>query len=490
MKIADEDDAKPCSVVSTLGQGYLVVRSRLRVTRDGGHSLLAVQDPHHSTRLGRVHGPESGNADVVTSPALQPTYSSAPSIILPSADPVMAKPFCPSNPSRTATLNSPAGFTFGQSNGTSYSPGGTHRTSPPITSVHHDTDRFTPLMDAMRSRKSHGMVLVPVKSLGTSFTNQFSHLIPTTLRDYLRDAETAGLIAFVDRKSICLSEDRASLVPVTRIRAPIAIRSPLNQHAPAFTMPAPSRMATTSSAPPSDDVSSRLEHLSVSSSLSRETQALDPSSASRNEHVPVDDVRSLQEADAREDSDSDSDNDEFPVPLNTTNSVGLPLSAGTAPTSAQPILRLLAQTHSHGYSRVAYTYIAKQLGGGRKAFRYKGELQASISAGITSGHIILTSDVGGRYFSLPSDSPLRRPIQIRLPHPVGPGGAEFAPLLQFLRGSSPAKRKQVRKHLKNRLPDAPYGQTASRINHALDRACELGLVTAGGTGKKAWLSLK
>lgn len=45
----------PGSVVP-LGQGYLVLRSRLRLTLDGGHSLLAVSTPGMNTRLGRVSG--------------------------------------------------------------------------------------------------------------------------------------------------------------------------------------------------------------------------------------------------------------------------------------------------------------------------------------------------------------------------------------------------------------------------------------------------
>ncbi|GJE88158.1 hypothetical protein PsYK624_042410 [Phanerochaete sordida] len=47
------DDA---GAVAPLAQGYLVVQSRLRVTRDGGHSILAVCDPEGTTRLGRVPG--------------------------------------------------------------------------------------------------------------------------------------------------------------------------------------------------------------------------------------------------------------------------------------------------------------------------------------------------------------------------------------------------------------------------------------------------
>jgi hypothetical protein len=40
-------------VVAPLGSGYLVVRSRERITRDGGHSLLAIQDSTHASRIGR-----------------------------------------------------------------------------------------------------------------------------------------------------------------------------------------------------------------------------------------------------------------------------------------------------------------------------------------------------------------------------------------------------------------------------------------------------
>jgi hypothetical protein len=40
--------------IATFGQGCLLVRSRMRITRDGGHSLLAVSDPNLNTRLGRV----------------------------------------------------------------------------------------------------------------------------------------------------------------------------------------------------------------------------------------------------------------------------------------------------------------------------------------------------------------------------------------------------------------------------------------------------
>jgi hypothetical protein len=51
---AYDTDAARRARVAPLGQGYLVVRSRLRITRDGGQSLLAVQDPTTATRLAPV----------------------------------------------------------------------------------------------------------------------------------------------------------------------------------------------------------------------------------------------------------------------------------------------------------------------------------------------------------------------------------------------------------------------------------------------------
>lgn len=48
------EDALNDQVPGAIGQGFLHVQSRLRITRDGGHSILAVPDPSGTTRLGRV----------------------------------------------------------------------------------------------------------------------------------------------------------------------------------------------------------------------------------------------------------------------------------------------------------------------------------------------------------------------------------------------------------------------------------------------------
>lgn len=69
--------------VIPLGLGYFVVRSRYRVTRDGGHSLLAVDDPTLTTRLGRVSGRPEGAA----APAAGASTAAAAAVPAGSADP-------------------------------------------------------------------------------------------------------------------------------------------------------------------------------------------------------------------------------------------------------------------------------------------------------------------------------------------------------------------------------------------------------------------
>lgn len=54
LRPANFDETSVETRVGTLGQGYLHVRSRLRITRDGGHSRLAVRDASNTTRLDRV----------------------------------------------------------------------------------------------------------------------------------------------------------------------------------------------------------------------------------------------------------------------------------------------------------------------------------------------------------------------------------------------------------------------------------------------------
>jgi hypothetical protein len=69
-----DDQANTISrlVPTRIGQGYLIVRSRLRVSQDGGHTVLAVHNLAPSSRLSR---PLGGAPEPVASPVVQPISS-------------------------------------------------------------------------------------------------------------------------------------------------------------------------------------------------------------------------------------------------------------------------------------------------------------------------------------------------------------------------------------------------------------------------------
>jgi hypothetical protein len=331
-----------------LGRGYLVVRSRLRVTRDGGHSLLAVQDSHHATRLGRVAASNS-------------TLSSA----------------------------------------------------------------FTDAAPAGPSSKTYA---------------------------------TRGDISAVPR------EDHASQVASLQANMPnVCGRVPL-----------PSSFVPSSQ--------SELTHGGY----------VNPALISQSAHPQPDQFVSSQRDAEEEDSDSDSDGEANVVPGQdgTRTGANSSLTPITTPSSFYPIVGVLAQAHASGYSRVAYSYLTKQLVKKKsKGFKKKQDLQASLDGGIRAGQIISMISNGGRFLSLPLNSVYRLP-QSAIVRAVGDGENEITRLLQYLRTQSPAKRKQIRKHFKTKVPDAPYGQTPNQINSAINRACEAGEVNFGGEGKKAWISLR
>lgn len=81
---AEQPQHTPTSV-GMLGQGYFVVRSRLRLTLDGGHSLLAVATPGMTTRLGRVSGRPTSEVEL-TIPETSPSPATTPSAHVPNAN--------------------------------------------------------------------------------------------------------------------------------------------------------------------------------------------------------------------------------------------------------------------------------------------------------------------------------------------------------------------------------------------------------------------
>jgi hypothetical protein len=83
-----DSSALASRLVAPLGQGYLVVRSRLRVTHDGGHSILAMQAPYVNPRVAR------NDSDEGTGPVAPPTPDSAHDFIRETT-PARAQPSAP-----------------------------------------------------------------------------------------------------------------------------------------------------------------------------------------------------------------------------------------------------------------------------------------------------------------------------------------------------------------------------------------------------------
>jgi hypothetical protein len=71
----DDDDSDHCDApiqtgaIAPLGPGYLLVKSRLRITRDGGHSMLAVKGSSLNSRIGPVASRSGAEGDKGPSPA-------------------------------------------------------------------------------------------------------------------------------------------------------------------------------------------------------------------------------------------------------------------------------------------------------------------------------------------------------------------------------------------------------------------------------------
>ena len=121
-----------------LGQGYLLVRSRLRITRDGGHSLLAVADAEHTTRLQRVSGHPAHDASNATPPVVAPntTFETTPS---PRPQPLSqnrsAAPSPATGGSVYATMTSPAPRLQPEDDDDNSSTGSVEQIEAPIASL-------------------------------------------------------------------------------------------------------------------------------------------------------------------------------------------------------------------------------------------------------------------------------------------------------------------------------------------------------------------
>jgi hypothetical protein len=178
------------------------------------------------------------------------------------------------------------------------------------------------------------------------------------------------------------------------------------------------------------------------------------------------------------------------VPLTGCSSNVTPSSLDPPPASAGSILKLISQAHSNGYPLVALSYLRAQLAGGqrRPVFESQAQLQIALDTAVLAGHLLVKTDVW-RY-SLPLDSPYRRPVHPHVEYRSDSDESEFAPLLRYLRTHSPILRRSLREHFQNNEPDAPYGHKVNKVQSIIDRACKTGIVKLSGKGKEALISWK
>ncbi|EKM56169.1 uncharacterized protein PHACADRAFT_209653 [Phanerochaete carnosa HHB-10118-sp] len=231
------DDA---ATVAPIGQGYFHVQSRLRVTRDGGHSILAVSDPESTTRLGRVPGggkgkeraepvsfPDWGSANASASvptdgdrageapaPAETPAEAAAPPglhrsmeattlasdsspsdaladpVTLTPESPAVQPPDVPQQSEQTEapmpTVSTPAPSV----SDTTASPS----TSPPVFKLVGDLARFTPLIDYVRQRLSNPQFVLTVKNIRRGFSDTQPLVYGNDIDQVVDEAVQRGLL--------------------------------------------------------------------------------------------------------------------------------------------------------------------------------------------------------------------------------------------------------------------------------------------------------
>jgi hypothetical protein len=407
--------------VSSLGQGYLTVRSRLRVTRDGGHSLLAVQDAQHSTRLGRVQASATVSSDPFSShngPSLR-DLPPAHAVQTNSHHHVDTNAFRPvAGPTFPTDAADAAGGPLHEStlsaSQTSATPSGhVHVPSLNPISVHPEVHaQFIPLLEIMRSRRELGMTIVSFDDLGTSFKDRNIYLTPRKIQVLARRAVAAGLVTYAGSKRVRLPEEP--------VRQPAAYTA---GHVPSH---------------PSENVQEPVR-VNDGEDAGSEALQLAPASDSVDEALP----------------------------------------------SLESVIQSMVRAHRRGYTRVAYSFLCSQVVGhgvtsDGKPFSRPADLYARLERGIEDGQLVSLIEDGDSYVILPEDSPHRRPVTRELP---GVDEGEFGRLLAHLRTRAPISWKSLQWQLQSHTPDAPYGQKAAKVNDAIKRAHEAGVIQVEGTGR-------
>jgi hypothetical protein len=500
----DDDDEALHNLVTPIGQGYLVVRSRLRITRDGGHSLLAVQDPLHSSRLPRVHDQNAPPPMVVTAfpskisrPAEPKTFLSHentsfatglastsndwirlannppavnamvaravenPDVYPPSiagqaisagdenAFPVVDdRPISDFRPT-SQSWNLPISTDPTSSDHDHRSQPGSPQQAypnPPMESP-DDSARFEPLLKVLKRLHRQGRSVVP---WGDIWWFQKSH--PEALGPkkrigaYIEDAARLGLIEILPDKHMSLP---STSNPATAVVSPVT-----------------SAIMIAGNAPP-------------------ETGA------------PIPQLNAAVDANSE-----DSEDDDEPIE---------PASAAAAPiqTNTIPLMKLMMDGSKRGEHRFGQKYVIKniQKSYGKKSKGRQGA-KAAINYAVSIGLLVQDVTPIGSWLYLPPAEPGALSFGSRVAdedlyvwqsqgiintsHSVyGVVPNLLTPIIKFIRhqNNRSVLLKKLIKHFRNLVPSEPYGDKRAMMIRLLDYATQLGLVLCTGTGKKTTVEL-
>jgi hypothetical protein len=205
------DQATPARArVAPLGRGYLVVRSRLRITRDGGQSLLAVRDEASATRIAPVAPvvvspwslpPDPASATLAApTPAVPPVDAVAPAA--PAASVIVPAMTTPAGPIPPVTAASPvppaqaiATHVRASSAQSTASTATLADAEPPVP------PRFAGLIACLHHMKANGVHRVALSHVSTFMllpANKTLYTQPSgKLWKWVQQAETQGLVRCV-----------------------------------------------------------------------------------------------------------------------------------------------------------------------------------------------------------------------------------------------------------------------------------------------------
>jgi hypothetical protein len=461
-----------------LGQGYIIVRSRLRVTLDGGHSLLAVQDPNHSTRLSRISGVAQvstnlvGQGDSVFTPRSSiPVTRTA----LPAGNPASSATITPTLPNRGATVSTsvssqPQVLQFvNQATSGSIMLSHCLNKAPAGTTV---TSSCAPLLSnqpPLELSKGKHPALDDHPDANSNSPAPSSPSFPTGIvhggtNPSRRMTSSTGAGSAQDHTS-----DEKRLAATRRFLSQLLLEG----HQ-VVTYDDAVRHLVGPDRPPPYQTTDEFLALLHAASLDGQLQLIEEKGgrwlALPNIFWSPFDLQSAH--------------------ISSTDSatIGNPPADSVVSTSQavpkiyQSILQVLADAHASGFPLVGQSFISDKANYTTKTFR------KAFNEAIRDGQVLIASvnvAGGGRWARLPDDSEYRRPCRaITREIPTQGDPHEFDRLLAYLPPNSRVLRKKVRKHFIKKVPDTPYGQDGGVLNIVLDRAQATGLIRSGGTEKK------